>query len=156
MTNILKDIWDDRKRGVCWLPRNLFEQKGLSLKNIEVLATNKDFQQGLQQLVAIAHGHLENALRYTLIIPGHEKGIREFCLWALGMAMLTLRKINKNLGFTSGNQVKITRNSVKATVAVTALTVSQDAMLKALFRMLGKGLPKSKLVDSVPLMQSRR
>ena len=24
MTNILKDIWDDRKRGACWLPRDVF------------------------------------------------------------------------------------------------------------------------------------
>ena len=25
MTNILKDIWDDRARGACWLPRDAFE-----------------------------------------------------------------------------------------------------------------------------------
>jgi farnesyl-diphosphate farnesyltransferase len=104
-----------------------------------------DFQQGLQQLVSIAHGHLENALRYTLIIPDHEKGIREFCLWALGMAMLTLRKINNNPGYDNGEQVKISRNSVKATVAVTTLTVKQDAVLKVLFRILGKRLPHSKI-----------
>ena len=26
MTNILKDIWDDRARGACWLPRDVFQQ----------------------------------------------------------------------------------------------------------------------------------
>ena len=24
MTNILKDTWEDRRRGVCWLPRDVF------------------------------------------------------------------------------------------------------------------------------------
>lgn len=27
MTNILKDIWDDRKRGACWLPQDIFEKR---------------------------------------------------------------------------------------------------------------------------------
>ena len=29
MTNILKDIWDDHKRGACWLPREHFEKYGI-------------------------------------------------------------------------------------------------------------------------------
>lgn len=143
MTNILKDIWDDKKRGVCWLPRNLFEEKGLFIIDINHHAHKQDFHQVMQQLIRIAHTHLENALRYTLIIPGHEKGIREFCLWALGMAMLTLRKINKNLGYTNSDQVKISRNSVKATVMVVTMSVKQDVVLKSLFRLLGNGLPGS-------------
>jgi farnesyl-diphosphate farnesyltransferase len=141
MTNILKDIWDDRKRGVCWLPKNLFEQKGINLENIEKLYNDKHYQEGLHQLLGIAHHHLENALQYTLLIPTHEKGIREFCLWALGMAMLTLRKINRNPGFTAGDQVKISRSSVKATVLLSGLTVKYDVLLKRIFRLLGKGLP---------------
>ena len=26
MTNILKDVWEDRRRGACWLPRDVFEE----------------------------------------------------------------------------------------------------------------------------------
>lgn len=142
MTNILKDIWDDQSRSACWLPKNLFEQEGLELSHMEKLVGNKKFQKGLSHLIGIAHTHLNNALTYTLMIPAHEKGIREFCLWALGMAMLTLRKINGNLGFTDGDQVKISRKSVKATVAVTRFTVKHDALLKLLFKWLSRGLPK--------------
>ena len=141
MTNILKDIWDDHARSACWLPRDLFEQVGVELKDMKKLVGNEQYQKGLNQLVGIAHLHLENALRYTLMIPAHEKGIREFCLWALGMAMLTLRKINGNLGFTDGDQVKISRKSVKATVAVTGFTVKHDFLLKLLFKWLSRGLP---------------
>lgn len=32
MTNILKDIWDDAERGVCWLPQDIFQKPVLSLK----------------------------------------------------------------------------------------------------------------------------
>lgn len=141
MTNILKDIWDDQKRGACWLPRDLFEKKGLDLRAIETLSDDIHFQQGLKQLVAIVHYHLENALKYTLLIPSHEKGIREFCLWALGMAMLTIRKIYHNPGFTASDQVKISRNSVKATVAISGLAVKHDYWLKFLFQVLSRGLP---------------
>ena len=143
MTNFLKDLWDDHKGGVCWLPRNMFEDRGIYLKSMHLLHGNNTFQQGLQMLIGIAFQHLQNALKYTLLIPGHEKGIREFCLWALGMAVLTLKKIHRNLGFTDGSQVKISRNSVKATVAFTSVAVSQDRLLKFMFRLIGNGLASS-------------
>jgi len=146
MTNILKDIWDDHARSACWLPKDLFEHEGLELSNMKMLAGNQEFQKGLNQLVGIAHTHLANALKYTLLIPAHEKGIREFCLWALGMAMLTLRKIHGNLGFTDGDQVKISRKSVKTTVVVSGLTVKHDALLKLIFKWLSRGLPKASVV----------
>ena len=31
MTNILKDVWDDRRRGACWLPRDVFLRAGFEL-----------------------------------------------------------------------------------------------------------------------------
>jgi farnesyl-diphosphate farnesyltransferase len=34
MTNILKDIWDDAKRGVCWLPQDIFDETGFALRNL--------------------------------------------------------------------------------------------------------------------------
>ncbi|MDX1489635.1 MAG: phytoene/squalene synthase family protein, partial [Acidiferrobacterales bacterium] len=115
MTNILKDIWEDKERGACWLPREVFDQSRVDLKDMSEQQHNASFGDGLQKLVAIARGHLENALAYTLLIPRHETGIRRFCLWALGMALLTLRKVNRNRSFTSGTEVKISRRSVKAT-----------------------------------------
>src|SRR6185437_13026479 len=34
MTNILKDFWEDRERGVCWLPHDLFARAGVELQDI--------------------------------------------------------------------------------------------------------------------------
>jgi len=142
MTNILKDIWDDRRRGACWLPRDRFAEVGVTLSEVEPGAGGHDFEHCLDELVGIAHGHLQNALRYTLLISAEEAGIRKFCLWALGMAVLTLRKIHANPGFSDGQQVKISRRSVKLTIFLTNLTVESDKLLKLLFKLSAKGLPK--------------
>jgi farnesyl-diphosphate farnesyltransferase len=141
MTNILKDIWEDRRRGACWLPQDIFRDSGFDLAQLSPDANGKEFQRGLDRLVGIAHSHLKNALRYTLLIPREETQIRDFCLWAIGMAVLTLRKIARNPGFTDGAQVKISRRSVKLVVATSRLFVRSDTMLKLLFNLAAAGLP---------------
>ncbi|MEM7468661.1 MAG: phytoene/squalene synthase family protein [Pseudomonadota bacterium] len=150
MTNILKDIWDDRARGACWLPRDAFNSRGVKLSEIEPGLGGDDYADAMGQLISIAHGHLHNALEYTLLIPRRESGIRKFCLWALGMAVLTLRKINANRNYQNGQQVKISRNSVKATVASTNLFVRSNAGLRALFAAASLGLPKRQVAAPVP------
>ncbi|MGR8934671.1 MAG: phytoene/squalene synthase family protein [Gammaproteobacteria bacterium] len=141
MTNILKDIWDDAKRGVCWLPQDIFRETGFELKDLTPQNHGEQFQQGLEHLIGIAHGHLSNALTYTQLIPSHETGIRNFCLWALGMAVLTLNKIKSNLDFTDSNQVKISRNSVKATIIASRLAGRSNLFLSLLFNLTGRKLP---------------
>ena len=56
----------------------------------------------MHELIGVAHAHLRNALDYTLLIPGNETGIRRFCLWAIGLAVLTLRKIARESGLHRG------------------------------------------------------
>lgn len=141
MTNILKDIWDDQSRGMCWLPQAVFKKYGTSLRDISPAGNNTEFQLALGELIGVARSHLANALRYTLLIPPREKEIRRFCLWALGMAVLTLRKINANRAFASGREVKISRRSVKATVLITNLITSYDRLLIMLFNFTAKALP---------------
>ena len=141
MTNILKDIWDDRARGACWLPRDVFRQSGFDLHSLGADRTNPAFRTALSQLIGLARMHLGNALAFTLLIPGRETGIRRFCLWALGMAVLTLRRIHTHADFTSGQQVKISRRSVWATVIVTSLAARSDVALKALFARFTRKLP---------------
>jgi farnesyl-diphosphate farnesyltransferase len=143
MTNILKDIWEDRARGACWLPRELFREHGLDLRKLSPEGCDPAFGEGLERLIAIAHRHLRSALAYTLLIPRREAGIRKFCLWALGMAVLTLRKIHRRRAFVSSRQVKISRRSVLAVVLVTRLTARSDWALRALFAIAARGLPRA-------------
>lgn len=141
MTNILKDIWDDRSRGACWLPRDIFKESGFDLDDLLPGQYQKSFGQGLMRLIGIAKEHLGNAVEYTLLIPKNEAGIRNFCLWAIGMAVLTLRKIRRHLDFSTGNEVKITRRSVKATVITSRLTATHDLLVRSVFGISSLGLP---------------
>jgi farnesyl-diphosphate farnesyltransferase len=143
MTNILKDIWEDRRRGACWLPNDVFRASGFDLTSLGSAGNEAAFGAALGRLIGIAHAHLEDALRYTLLIPREETAIRHFCLWAIGMALLTLRKINARRDFRSGAQVKISRRSVKLVIAASRIAVKRDALLKALFRLAAAGLPKA-------------
>lgn len=143
MTNILKDVWDDQARGACWLPRDVFRDHGFDLERDLVPGRKQEaFARAFDELIAVAHGHLRNALRYVLLIPPREVGIRKFCLWALGMAVLTLDKVHRHLDFTDGSQVKISRRAVRATIAATHLAVGRDLLLKTLFRLAAARLPE--------------
>ncbi len=144
MTNILKDIWDDQERDTCWLPREIFSKHGFDLSRLKQNNLDINFEKGLEELLAIAHQHLKNALEYTLLIPRNEIGIRRFCLWAIGMAVLTLRKLSNNKDFSDSSQVKISRNSVKATILISNTFVKQDRILKLLFSLISRAIPKDK------------
>jgi farnesyl-diphosphate farnesyltransferase len=143
MTNILKDVWEDYQAGACWLPRNIFAEEGFDLSDLPAASKRRGFERGIRRLIGISHGHLRNALTYSLLIPSEEAGIRSFCLWALGFAVLTLRKINRHLDYTDGERVKISRLSVKATILATRWTRQNDALLRLLFSLAATGLPLS-------------
>jgi farnesyl-diphosphate farnesyltransferase len=141
MTNILKDMWEDRSRGACWLPREIFERRGLKLEQIAARQHERGFRDGLQELVGIAHGHLRNALAFTLLIPASQTGIRRFCLWSIGLALLTLRGIQDNPRFTAGAQVKVSRRAVMLVRTICNLSARSDRALRRLFAYAARGLP---------------
>jgi farnesyl-diphosphate farnesyltransferase len=141
MTNILKDVWEDRSRGACWLPQDVFSRHGLDLAQLAVGHGDARFDAGMRELIGVAHAHLRNALAFTLLIPRTETGIRRFCLWAIGLAVLTLRRIAHTPGFTSGRQVKVSRRAVVMTRMLTSLTLRHDWALRALFERAAHGLP---------------
>jgi farnesyl-diphosphate farnesyltransferase len=141
MTNILKDLWEDRSRGACWLPQELFTPHGIELDALDRRRADAGFHAGLRELVAVAHGHLRNALTYTLLIPAREAGVRRFCLWAIGLAVLTLRKISTHPQFSCGAEVKVAHSAVWLTRVSTSMTVRSDRALERLMELAASGLP---------------
>ncbi|MBN8734754.1 MAG: squalene/phytoene synthase family protein [Xanthomonadales bacterium] len=147
MTNILKDFWEDRDRGVCWLPHDLFARAGVRLEDIRRSDIPAAFGRGYAQLIGIAHSHLRNALEYTLLVPEKETGIRRFCLIALGLAMRTLASILAQPDFTAGTQVKVSRQVVKKIVIASRLFAGYSRVLQRWFARLADGLPLQALAD---------
>lgn len=150
MTNILKDIWEDRESGTCWLPRSIFSQVNGGLGRAMRERDSDALIPGIEELLGIANAHLRSALRYTQMIPKNESGMRRFCLWAIGMAVLTLRKIHGTPGYTSGRQVKISRRAVKATVLVCNASQVSNRALGWLYTVATRGLPTAKPDDICP------
>jgi farnesyl-diphosphate farnesyltransferase len=147
MTNILKDVWEDRSRGACWLPQDVFARHGVILAQVSSEPFDPRFGEAYRELIGVAHAHLRNALDYTLLIPGRETGIRRFCLWAVGLAVLTLRKIERHPRFTAGAEVKVSRSAVAMTRLFTDAAGRSDSMLRLLFAMAARGLPLARLAD---------
>ena len=145
MTNILKDVWEDRERGACWLPREVFSRHGVELATLKVGEQPAGFAAGMRELVGIAHAHLRNALSFTLLLPRTEVGLRRFCLWAIGLAVLTLRRIESTPGFRSGAEVKISHTAVGLTTTLSNASVGSNWMLRRLFSLAGSGLPLATL-----------
>ena len=141
MTNILKDVWEDHERGACWLPQDVFENTGFNLRDLSVGTYMSTFGEGLAQLIGIAHSHLKNALSYTLLMPRQETGIRKFCLWAIGMAVLTLQNLNKTRNYTSGQDVKISKKKVTSVILMSNVFVRSNFLLKAFFKFAARDLP---------------
>ncbi len=145
MTNILKDVWEDLARGACWLPRSVFVEAGFDLDQLGSARPDASRLQAFRHLLGLAHAHLQRALDYTLLIPREQSGIRNFCLWAILMALLTLRRIEQTPHYRSGNEVKISRRSVRAVVAASRLCAGHDGLTRQLFRFASRGLPLASL-----------
>ncbi len=147
MTNILQDVWEDRQRGECWLPRDVFDKAGLELHSIEPeMQPNPLFGNAVTELVAHAADRLEKSLEYSLMIPSNETGIRKFCLTSQVMSVLTLRRILSRKGYTSRTEVKISRPTVAFLVFFLNRSAGHDKMLRSLFSMLAKRLRARELV----------
>lgn len=148
MTNILKDIWEDYSRGVCWLPASVMARHGFSIGEMarpRSEPAQAAFTAGLHELIGVAHAHLRNAMEYTLMIPPEERGIRRFCAWAIGMAVLTIERIALSPEFSQGKQVKITRKAVAQTMFLTRIGIGSDAWLRWLFNRAARRLPLTPL-----------
>jgi farnesyl-diphosphate farnesyltransferase len=145
MTNILKDVWEDRSRGACWLPQDVFSRHGVDLSHLTAETGGSGFAAGMHELVGLAHAHLRNALEFTLLIPAREVGIRRFCLWAIGLAVLTLKRIAANPGFSRGVQVKVSRRTVAVTLALSNAATRHNGLLRFLFNRAAAGLPLARL-----------
>lgn len=124
ITNIIKDIAEDSTRKVCFIPESLCREQGIatSPELFSRHAHDPARRAVVQAMVQKAWSHLDDSIRYTLLIPVTEPRIRLFCLWPLFMAAETLRAIGDGEAlFDPARKVKITRADVKRIVRDTSL-----------------------------------
>lgn len=145
MTNILKDRWDDRRHGICLLPRDVFSRHGICLSELQSETQVERHVSAFSELIGVAHVHLRRAFEYALMIPLQQSGIRRFLLWTIGLSVLTLKNMYENPYFISGAHSKISRDAVVRMTALVRLLGSSNAELRRLFDAEACGLPLTAL-----------
>lgn len=145
LANIIKDQWEDRERGMCWLPRDLFTEHGVQLSTLQAGQPDPAFAGALRELIGTTHAHLHLALRYMLCIPPRHTGIRRFVSCPLGLAVLVLVKVHANPFFQSGNQVTPSAAEITQFMRLIQRPHLSDKYLKALFQRASRGLPLTAL-----------
>ena len=142
MTNIIKDIWEDLREGICWLPRDMFLESGFDLTDLSWEKANPGFVDGLIKLIAVAKQHLHKGLEFALTVPNSETHIRRHIVWTLGLSALALRRVYFSDSFSRGQDIKLSKTSVRITIAVLNSIVRSNIALKAFFYLLTRPLPQ--------------
>lgn len=113
LTNIVKDQVADGARGTSFVPRAWVGRRGGILP------------EALAALLRRTLEHLDVAQAYTLALPAARSDLRLFCLWALWMAVGTVREVARR----SGPAPKISRIEVAEIIAFTRAHAADDATL---------------------------
>ena len=149
LTNILKDMWLDHARGVCWLPRDAFDTGDRTLAAVMDAALGGDrdavrvMEAGTRRLVGRCRAYLDDAMRYVRTIPRRQIGMRVFCLWSIGLAVLTLRKIRRDPVAERRHGTKVSRSSVRATLVCSDASAGHDPIMSSLYAGACLGLPRA-------------
>jgi farnesyl-diphosphate farnesyltransferase len=135
LTNILKDLHDDRERNVSWLPEELLIREHLTFQDFLRSGSSGGRRRVYRTLFAKAKKHLEDALEYSCLIPRFDRRLRLFCLWPLFMAAETLAMLAESTeALTQGVRLKIPRRKVESIVRRTKLFCWSNCWIHAEFR----------------------
>jgi farnesyl-diphosphate farnesyltransferase len=138
LTNIIKDVADDRKRGWSFVPRELCQLAGIRPEDLHNPDRRGESRQVMNALITKAQSHLVDALDYCTALPRGEYRIRLFCLTSLYFAVRTLRLAARDPQLLDPrHKVKITRGAVYRTVGVAAVCAPLNSLVRAYFRYLG-------------------
>ena len=137
LTNIIKDASQDHRRGWSFIPRELCQREGIDVAGLFGPDHGEASRRVFAVLIAKARRHLEDALRYTTLLPATQYRIRLFCLTSLFFAVRTLRLAAADDGvLVRGATVKITRHEVYRILATTFLVAPSNQLIRWYFRRL--------------------
>jgi len=134
LTNILKGVITDREEGRVFLPEELLVRHELTARDLLDETARHATLAAVNELVPRALLDLDDALRYTLLLPRREPRIRLFCLWPLFTAVRTLAAISTGRGILpSAGPPKIGRGELYREMTMSALLVSSNGQLRRRF-----------------------
>ena len=123
LTNILKDLPTDLRRGRCYIPSEMLARAGLEPRDLLETRTMTAFRPILHTLVQTALAHLDQGWLYTLSIPRRDVRLRLACMWPILIALKTLYLLATcdNL-LDPARKLKISRFEVYRIIVASTLT----------------------------------
>lgn len=120
LTNIVKDVAHDLRRGRCYIPEPLLREAGLSPDSLLDPGNRDRFQPLLRSLIKQALAHLDQGWLYTMALPRWEVRLRLACMWPILSAGETLRAVQAAPDLLDPTvKVKIPRSTVYRIMALT-------------------------------------
>src|SRR6266540_2567895 len=139
LTNVLRDVASDLRRGRCYIPTALLEPAGLKPADLLDPATLPKFRPVLTRLLRIALEHLDQGWLYTMAIPRREVRLRLACAWPILFAVKTLQHVSVSPSLLDpGVALKMTRGEVYRIMALTTGTLGCGRLLTGYYGHLRK------------------
>ncbi len=134
LTNIIKDVATDVRRGACYVPRAWAKRHGIEPQAILDPAKREAARAVVRDLARHAVRALDAALAFTLELPRRELRLRLFCLWPLFLAVRTLSRVlpDEHM-FVPGQRPRISRDEVRRCLGETTLAVWSNAAIRRLY-----------------------
>lgn len=131
LVNVIRDAPADLAQGRCYLPLELLARHGLTPDELRSPLTRLRAKPALDELHALALGHVDAAFPYVTAIPRREARLRLAALWPLWIGLGTLERLRAAPDpLDPRATVKIERQEVYRILAESSLAVSLDGALK--------------------------
>jgi farnesyl-diphosphate farnesyltransferase len=141
LTNVLRDLAADLRRGRCYIPTALLEPAGLRPADLLDPAALPKFRAVLTKLLRIALEHLDQGWLYTMAIPRREVRLRLACAWPILFALKTLQRVSVSPSLLDpGVTLKMTRGEVYRIMALTTGTLGCGRLLTGYYGHLRKSV----------------
>jgi farnesyl-diphosphate farnesyltransferase len=123
LTNIVKDLPRDLRRGRCYVPLDLLKEAGLAAADLLQKENVTRFRSVLSRLLKIAVDHLDQGWAYTMSIPRWETRLRLSCMWPILLAGETLKRVAISPDILDpAVNIKVPRSRVYQVMALTTVT----------------------------------
>ncbi len=130
LTNVLRDVPGDLRRGRCYLPAKELAALGLTPSDLLDAERARRGCPLVDRLVQVALEHYDAGWRYMLAIPRAEWRMRLACAWPLLIGLATLAMLNEHPNpLAASMPVKIPRDAVRAILVRSMLTVWSNGAL---------------------------
>lgn len=137
LTNVIRDMGDDHRRGASFVPAALCQEVGCPAFELFQPGREAATAAVLATLTGRALEHLAAAREYCTRLPRRHLRLRLFCLVPLLLAAGTLRRISRADAYHGGwVRIKLTRPVVRMTVVLAALVAPSNALIRLAFRLL--------------------